>query len=297
MNIMQAPTDNHARIAVNVVIFTVVENQTLEKLLGLGVVSPEGQYISDGNGLSLFVVTMQGHEGRILPGGFLESNETIEQAARRIAEEKLGLSLKIKLRALGSFDDPARDPNHRIISFPYWGMVTFEDLRQVLGGRDRVGLELVNSQGFMQHWDESFELERYDGVSRFGSRQMPNAQKRIGHIKQLTASTPQGRILGLDHDDMVFYAWRQMRHAFNSRLDPFRYLAINPLGDEFRISDLQEFQEVCRGERLQRDTFRRAMMSESSYLRKSEVRDQSRPGKPANLYSLAAPPEDGVEGD
>jgi hypothetical protein len=74
--------------------------------------------------------------------------------------------------------------------------------------------------------------------------EFPNAQKRVAHIKHLTMDTPEGRILGFDHDDMVFYAWRQLRRAFNSRLDPFRYLAINPLGDEFRISDLQEFQEV-----------------------------------------------------
>jgi len=170
-------------------------------------------------------------------------------------------------------------------------MVNFEDLRQYLGGRDRVGLELVNSQAFMQRFDEANNLELYDGVSRFGNRQMPNAQKRVAHIKHLTMDTPEGRILGFDHDDMVFYAWRQLRHAFNSRLDPFRYLAINPLGDEFRISDLQEFQEVCRGERLQRDTFRRIMVAPESYLVKSAARDQSRPGKPANLYSLAAPPD------
>jgi hypothetical protein len=119
---------------------------------------------------------------------------------------------------------------------------------------------------------------------------MPDAKQKVGHDKTLTSQTKSGRILGLDHDDMVFYAWRQLRHAFDGRLDPFRYLGINPLGEEFRLSDLQEFTEVCRGERVQRDAFRRMMLADSSYLNSTGRTDSKRPGKPANLYSLSAPP-------
>jgi hypothetical protein len=146
-------------------------------------------------------------------------------------------------------------------------MVNFEDIRKYLGGKERVGLELVCSQAFMDRFEnKNGPLETFDGVSRFGNRKMPDAKRRVGHDKTLTSQTKDGRILGLDHDDMVFYAWRQLRHAFDGRLDPFRYLGINPLGEEFRLSDLQEFTEVCRGERVQRDAFRRMMLAESSYL-------------------------------
>jgi hypothetical protein len=137
---------------------------------------------------------------------------------------------------------------------------------------------------------ENGTLDSFDGVSRFGNRKMPDAKRKVGHDKTLTSQTKSGRILGLDHDDMVFYAWRQLRHAFDGRLDPFRYLGINPLGEEFRLSDLQEFTEVCRGERVQRDAFRRMMLADSSYLNSTGRTDSKRPGKPANLYSLSAPP-------
>jgi hypothetical protein len=73
--------------------------------------------------------------------------------------------------------------------------------------------------------------------------------------------TSSGRSLGFAHDDMVFFAWRQLTDAFNTRLDPFRYLAINPRGQFFRVSDLQEFQEVCLGGLLQRQIFRRIMVA------------------------------------
>jgi ADP-ribose pyrophosphatase YjhB (NUDIX family) len=232
---------------------------------------------------------MQADEGRVLPGGHLAVDETIEQASRRIAQEKLGISLKTRLRSLLPFDQPGRNPGHRDIAFPFWGMVNFEDIRQFLGGRDRVGLELVNNRAYLDAFGLSQDLSWYDGVSRFGNRRMPDPKKRIGHVKQTTAQLG-GRLLSFDHDDMVFYAWRQLRHAFNSKLDPFRYLSINPLGEQFRLSDLQDFQEVCRGERLQRDAFRRAMLADDSYLRKTNGTDKDRPGKPAILYSLEAPP-------
>ena len=280
------------RIEVDVVIFTVVENRTLEKLSELGVVMPEQQSIPDSNGLSLFVVTMQGEgQRRELPNDSVLQNESIETAARRIIQDKLGISFKTKLRALKAFDDPRRGSQQRTISFPFWSMVNFEDLRHFLGGRDRVALELVNSRTFMNDWDASFGLQTFDGISRFGNRRMPNAKKGIPHTKALSRDLPGGRILAHDHDDMVFFAWRELRHAFDSKLDPFNYLAINPLGSEFRISDLQEFQEICRGESLQRDAFRRLMMSDDSYLNRTMQTDSKRPGKPANLYSLAAPPK------
>jgi ADP-ribose pyrophosphatase YjhB (NUDIX family) len=304
--------DIYSDKAIDLVLFTVVDEKTIRsKVWDDELISPARAGNVDAFGLSLFVVTVPADtsiypdaEGkRVLPGGYLGKTESLEQASRRILEERLGLSLKSKIRQLGIFDDPKRDPNDRVLSFAYWGMVNFEDIRKYLGGRDRVGLELVNSDWVLsdfcgvEPYDKPdvreaklSKLAHYDGVSRFGFRLMPNASRGIGHKKTLTNDLPGGRILALDHDDMVFYAWRALRHAFDGRLDPFRYLGINPLGEEFRLSDLQEFTEVCRGEHIQRDLFRRQMTGDNSYLKPTNNKDGSRPGKPANLYSLQAPP-------
>jgi ADP-ribose pyrophosphatase YjhB (NUDIX family) len=297
---MNMTTDIYLDKAIDLVIFTIVDEATIRaKIWDEDLISPATANATNDSGLSLFAVTVPADsalypmsEGqRVLPGGYLGKSESLEQASRRIAAERLGLTLKSKIRQLGIFDDPNRDPNDRVLSFAYWGMVNFEDIRKYLGGRERIGLELVNSQAFMNNFDrDQGALERFDGVSRFGHRRMPDAKRRVGHDKTLTTGMPGGRILGLDHDDMVFYAWRQLRHAFDGKLDPFRYLGINPLGDEFRLSDLQEFTEVCRGERVQRDAFRRQMMSEFSFVTSTGRYDSSRPGKPANLYELSAPP-------
>jgi ADP-ribose pyrophosphatase YjhB (NUDIX family) len=297
---MNMTTDIYSDKALDLVIFTVVDEATLRsKVWDDELISPNYAGQKGSYGLSLFAVTVPADTAlyplargqRVLPGGYLGKSESLEQASHRIAQDRLGLSLNTKIRQLGIFDDPKRDPNDRVLSFAYWGMVNFEDIRKYLGGKERVGLELVCSQIFMDKFErENGTLDSFDGVSRFGNRKMPDAKRKVGHDKTLTSQTKSGRILGLDHDDMVFYAWRQLRHAFDGRLDPFRYLGINPLGEEFRLSDLQEFTEVCRGERVQRDAFRRMMLADSSYLNSTGRTDSKRPGKPANLYSLSAPP-------
>jgi ADP-ribose pyrophosphatase YjhB (NUDIX family) len=281
--------------AVDLVIFTVVDAKSLSERLWDDSLVSLGQYSSkSSSGLSLFVVTIPADQekypnlarSRVLPGGYLYKDETLLESSRRIAKEKLGLGLSTRIRQLGTFDEPNRDPNGRVISFAYWGMVDFEHIRKYLGGREQIGLELVNSSHYMDVFEKEFgPLELFDGVSRFGNRTMPSPSAFRGHRKTLTTNLPEGRILGLDHDDMVFYAWRKLRHAFSGRLDPFQFLGLNPLGSEFRLSELQDFTEVCRGERIQRDLFRRQMQSQETFLLETGKTDRSRAGKPAKLYS------------
>ena len=285
--------------AVDLVIFTVADAKSLPDSYSSDGIVSYGKYGRDWNdfGMSLFVVTVPADETlypnllgrRVLPGGYLRESETLLQASRRIAYERLGLSLKLKLRQLGTFDDPYRDPNSRVISFAYWAMVDFSTIRKYLGGRDQIGLELVNSNTYMDYFEKTNgSLDFYDGVSRFGDRTMPSPSSFKGHRKRFSDELEEGQILGLDHDKMVFFGWRQLRHAFDGRQDPFRVLGLNPLGTEFRLSELQEFRDVCRGERIQRDLFRRIMLNNDSFIKDTGKTDRSKPGKPANLYAPLA---------
>ena len=45
-----------------------------------------------------------------LPGGFIDPGETPEQAAHRELEEETGLTVNAKMRFVGKFDTPGRDP-------------------------------------------------------------------------------------------------------------------------------------------------------------------------------------------
>jgi len=63
-----------------------------------------------------------------LPGGFIEMDETLEDAARRELKEESGAEIET-IEQVAAFDDPGRDPRGRTISILYLAEVNAEDLQ------------------------------------------------------------------------------------------------------------------------------------------------------------------------
>ena len=61
-----------------------------------------------------------------LPGGFVNINESLEDAARRELEEETGIT-KLYLEQLYTFGEPKRDPRERVISVAYYALVKLAD--------------------------------------------------------------------------------------------------------------------------------------------------------------------------
>jgi 8-oxo-dGTP diphosphatase len=57
-----------------------------------------------------------------LMGGFLQSTETLDQAANRVLKELTGLE-DVYLEQLNTFSDPKRDPEERTISVAYFALI------------------------------------------------------------------------------------------------------------------------------------------------------------------------------
>ena len=280
------------KIVVTVALFTVLEDFNMftvpTSLVSVGDLSGEKF------GMGLFVVTRRTNydavvsltDRRVLPASDVRPSESIDGAAQRLIREDLGIFAPVRLRQERIFDNPDRQQGERVISITYWGFANLEDVAPVLGGKEQVGLELVNSSSFIDRWGKERGLEEFDGVCRFGLRHSP--MERRGHEAVLARELGTGPILDIDHDEMVFYSWRKLRYAFRGKLDPFRYLEATALPEAFRLSDLKELSDVCRGERTQVDQFRRSVLNESSFIAESQMKEtkQRRPGKPATLYSL-----------
>lgn len=69
-----------------------------------------------------------------LPGGFVEMNETLKDAATRELFEETGLK-GVELIQLSAFDKPDRDPRDRNICIAYYGFTSSENSR-IEGGDD-----------------------------------------------------------------------------------------------------------------------------------------------------------------
>ena len=61
-----------------------------------------------------------------LPGGFVEIDETLEQAAARELEEETGIT-GTELEQFHAFSNLDRDPRTRVITIVFYGMVSLEN--------------------------------------------------------------------------------------------------------------------------------------------------------------------------
>ncbi len=61
-----------------------------------------------------------------LPGGFLNMNETLEDAVERELQEETGLK-GVRFKQFHAFSGIDRDPRHRTITVAFWGILNSHD--------------------------------------------------------------------------------------------------------------------------------------------------------------------------
>lgn len=102
------------QVAVDIVVFTVHEQMLRVLLIERGIDPFKGLYA--------------------LPGGFVLSEETLEQAAFRELLEETGTK-NVYLEQLYTFGDPGRDPRGRVVTVAYYALVP-TDKSPLLAGTD-----------------------------------------------------------------------------------------------------------------------------------------------------------------
>lgn len=70
-----------------------------------------------------------------IPGGFVEIDESLEDAAGRELAEETGLT-GVPLQQLHAFGDPGRDPRTRVITISYFAQLAEEQARGIQAGDD-----------------------------------------------------------------------------------------------------------------------------------------------------------------
>lgn len=91
-------------------------------------------------------------KGRLaLPGGFVDEDEDLPDAAVRELKEETGITAPADLVQLGAYGDPDRDPRMRIVSVAYWAFV--DELDEPKGGDDAADALLVPVDEVLTHPD------------------------------------------------------------------------------------------------------------------------------------------------
>ena len=76
------------------------------------------------------------------PGGFVDSHEALEQAAKRELLEETSLTVS-HLRLFGAFGDPGRDPRGHTITLAYYTIIR-EEAKLARAGSDAKNLSWIN---------------------------------------------------------------------------------------------------------------------------------------------------------
>ena len=190
------------------------------------------------------------HRGRFaLPGGFVGMRESLDAAARRVLQAKVGLT-RLFTEQLYTFGDPGRDPRTRVISVTY--------------------IALVEPERFA----ESSALREGVSIAELG---VPWEGETGGPVSAVGADGKE-LALAFDHDDILGMAVKRVRGKLG-----YTPIGFQLLPETFTLLELQVVHEAVLGRTLNKDSFRRKMLA-SGQIEATGERQADVGHRPAELY-------------
>jgi len=180
-----------------------------------------------------------------LPGGFVQMDESLREAAERVLRDKGGLT-ELHLEQLATFGDPERDPRTRVISVAYMALADLEEFRESIPADTDVATGLVNEV------DDGWQVE---------------VDVDVDPVE-----------LAFDHDQIVATAVNRLR----GKLD-WTPVGFQLLPEIFTLRELQHVHEVVGGRAVNTQSFRRRMLA-SGELEDTGELEQDVNHRPGSLY-------------
>ena len=182
-----------------------------------------------------------------LPGGFVNLDESLDNAAVRVLRDKARIE-NVFTEQLYTFGRVDRDPRTRVISVAYYALVAYARLP-----------DLSDSVQFAR------VLVPWDGETG-------------GPVTLTTAGREVD--VAFDHDQIVGMVVKRLRGKLN-----YAPVGYQLLPEEFTLLDLQRIHETILGRPLNKDSFRRRMLA-SGELDPTGRRQTNVGHRPALLYTV-----------
>jgi 8-oxo-dGTP diphosphatase len=256
-------------VTVDMLIFTILENK-----------SSSYRKLSDKK-LGILLIKRRGHPylgSWALPGGFVEIDESLYDAAKRELLEETGLK-DIYMEQLYTWGEINRDPRMRVISVSYMGLVNSKN-HKLIAGTDADNTEWFIIDGVTIRSESQGHscIDKIHLTNGSGSTEL-SAEIKCG--TDLQGKEYRGIIknkgIAFDHAKIISMGLERLRN--NTQ---FADLPFNLVPDQFTLTELQQVYETILGVELSKTNFRRKiapMVTETDY----EKRDAGH--RPAKLYT------------
>ena len=262
-------------VTTDMVIFTVTEEEadSYRKL-------PEKE-------LRVLLIRRAGHPylGKwALPGGFVRSNETTEQAAVRELQEETGVK-DVYLEQLYTFSDVGRDPRTWVISCSYMALINSDKLEL------KAGDDAADAAWFKVSYrplrEEKVLIE--DGYMKTLEYELilSGAEEELSAVvaKTITAKTTSTGMdfnivanegLAFDHAKIIACAIERLRGKVN-----YTDIALHLMPKLFTLTELQQVYEVVMDKELLKAAFRRKV---ANLVAETDQYTENAGHRPSRLY-------------
>lgn len=198
-----------------------------------------------------------------LPGGFISTEETSEEAAKRILLKETNLH-DIYLEQLYTFDGLNRDPRTRVMSIAYMGLVDKNKLNDSL---------YENASWFNIKTIE--EKDTYYVILDNGTTQIKFELKK--ELIEKTTNRYKYTILkndslAFDHPITIVTGIERLKNKIS-----YTDIVFNMMGEYFTLGELQQVYEVILGKKLLDPAFRRVIADKVEKTNKVKTGEGHRP--------------------
>lgn len=195
-----------------------------------------------------------------LPGGFVNPDETTEQAAKRELIEETGVD-NIYLEQLYTFSTPHRDPRMWVMSCSYMALIDSSKVN-VQAGDDAQQAEWFtvdfstisnnidyNQEGFVKVTNYRLTLTNGD-IQLSANIKHTKTRKNTGIENDYCLTENNG--LAFDHAQIIAFAVERLRGKVT-----YTDIALNLMPEYFTLTELQQVYEIILNKTLLKAPFRR----------------------------------------
>lgn len=219
-----------------------------------------------------------------LPGGFVQPNETTEQAAVRELHEETGVE-DIYLEQLYTFSDIGRDPRTWVISCSYMALINSDKL-ELKAGDDavdaawfKVSYHLLREEKKLIE-DGYIKTLEYELKLSSDEEELSAVVARIMTAKTTSTGTDYEIVsnegLAFDHAKIIAYAIERLRGKVN-----YTDIALHLMPKLFTLTELQQVYEVIMDKELLKAAFRRKV---ADLVTETDQYTENAGHRPSRLY-------------